>query len=310
MPTVTAGQALLHFVGLCVFTTQPISTYQTANLPLARMAVPATSRSEVVVLLPKVGSGTMPHMPDMPATARTSASTRVRYVVPTPVPQTPVVEPHTALIAFRTRDLHVRASTGFAIEDLGRSGFSYVKLNGEHITFQANGSNQAISLGKALPHIKDVWNANSDFIPGYKPPLYSAAAAVLEIPAGTLNVCTGNTDSHSRIDTEVTLNNDGVLVIYAGPTKKITLDGNALVIIANVPLLYATGQEAANNGPHYWAYCAMEAGTVNGCVAPRSTATDPIHRCQDPTMRTADDQQELPPQVMLVSFECSNTQFP
>jgi hypothetical protein len=283
MSTAATAAAIVHFVGLCVFTQQSSIATQAARPHAARFDRPASS-SHIVVILPRVASPSPSPNPNPSITAKTGTAFRP--------PGAEDVETHTAVIVFRACDY--LGSKGWNPIDLQRaddegSALLYVELDKDIVTIQANGNNPPISLaGSGLPSISAEVPANApkDLLPGYRWP-YDAAAAVFDIAGGTLKTCRSRTqvknvdgtviDAPKRVDTEITLNNDGVL-IFSAPGKSLKLKGNnTKVAIGNVPLHYAKTL-VGGYVPHYRVYCAM-VGTTNPalCQAPSAGAIDPCY---------------------------------
>jgi hypothetical protein len=324
--TQTAIQvALIHFVGLTVFTIQDPNT-QFATVTINQRS---TGAKRFVAIMPRVANG---GVPPAPGTLRTASVQGVSNTVsPTRTQLDPAkatgtlqagggisantvqhhVEDHTALIAFRPADL--QGVTGWNIQQLD-SDFLYVQLTGEQISFVADDPTPAAASALKLSHV------GGELTGGYTGPSYPDAAAVFMIPNGTLRACTSITPgvSNSRVDTQLTLSNKGSLTLKSG-TKSITFKGDAAIVAANVPLDFAK-THATNNDPnllpHWEIYCEMTGRT--GC--PILLSPDPgISDCQfdgtgvklshggnNPTTGA-----KLGPDiVMSTDFACSNTQWP
>ena len=325
-----ASQIAIHFVGLIVFTTQLESTV----IP-AQGLHPALDIPLLVAIVPNV---TIPH-----GMARERKAKRVAFSKTRPSRQSHSSDPvqsHTALIAFRTADR--RAVNGWLPIPIGRTDSSgagpewqYIVLSGERIRFQANGTNPRIqSLGDQVPHLIDQLqlsaNSNYNLKPEYMSP-YTGAAAVIDLPVGTLTTCASQVIGvQNRIDTQILVNHTGDLVITgetaAGPVKSLTLGEGAQIVFANVPLEYVETASGMDAG-HYVVYCQMVNGnaTLTRCMEPklRGSATAGTTSCIDDVLRkinlgnrgrrahhaTAVARGPLPT-AMLMNIECSNTQWP
>jgi hypothetical protein len=315
----SAAQVILHFVGLILFTVQTPDIYNNTQLAKAlRMggttlntSTPARLPSTVVAILPRV-------------------------IQP--------VEAHSAFLAFRACDYD--GSSGWDVIDLGRDGLLYVLLKGEHLSFTTSAVNPPINLPAKLndlPHLKDIWGGDHPLQSGYEPPAYSAAAAVVDLPAGFRRACTAITKpTVNRTDTEVTLNTNGFLIVHAG-TKTLTLriTNGSVVTIGNVPPLWRDHlQDSAATAPHYQVYCDMTADPNHACNQPTEPLLQPCSsgtgsfitvssggsgtttsgssaaaRTSQASLPMAPHQERAQqrggsetPQT--VSFECSNTQWP
>ena len=304
------SHALIHFVGILAFMTAPQSeTTRAARPQLARTQfVPP----RVVAVLPRIER--VEHAnPGMAQTARVKNPSQ-----PAPIDWLAGVENHAAILAFKETDEPV--VTGWTKNHLWTSPdgeeWSYIKLNGERITFQTGAYNPPTSMANlALPHITEALDTpNRALVAGYKPPAYSLAAAVIEIPGGALRPCASAADGvNGRIDTEVTLATSGPLKISGGSGKSLTLLGNATLFIGNLPLSY--GMHTANDHyslDHYKAYCAMVSGATR-CNLKEVEASIPV--CGENQMRLpngVDPPRTIsPPTPMnLATFECSNSQWP
>jgi len=225
------------------------------------------------------------------------------------------VETHIPFLIFQARDL-VDVS-GWEVKRF-ESGYLGIQLNGEHLNFVADGVNQAVNSNLALGHV------GGQLRPEYQPPAFSDAAAVFMIPVGDLRACgnvTGNppiVGPLTRIDTELRLNNNGTFTIQAG-TKRLTVDGDATVVAADVPFAYADHHGLSHTGAaHYTFYCAMT-GTSGACSAPMPSlsASNQILPCHDSSMVMTGDpasRMELPTIPsglnLLMDFACSNSQWP
>lgn len=285
--------ATIHFVGLVMFTTQPIRT------DTARIAVNATPYTvqQTVALMPKVLA-----LPQQRARAGRSEVG--------PESALPIggqhVEEHIALIAFKSCDL--LAVSGWEVKRLDND-FLYVQLNGDHVSFVVDGVNGPAKIDPNLRHV-----VGSHLIAPYAAP-YSGEAAVFTIPRGSLKACFSKTTGvvpQNRVDTQLTLANNGTLTIKTD-VKSITLTGNAVVAAANVPIPWAmTHTQTTSALPHYTVYCAMTGDTA--CVVPAPTAG--LDDCDSGiNLRPAGGSGELstrtvPSSVDSIDAFCSTTQWP
>ncbi len=298
--------ALIHFVGILAFMTGPQSdTTGTARLQSTRnQFVP-----RVVAVLPRMERADI---------AQTQTARVKNLSQPATIDWLAGLENHTAFLAFKETDEPV--VTGWTKEHLWTSPdgeeWSYIKLNGEHITFQTGAYNPPTSMTNlTLPHITAALDKpNRELVAGYKPPAYSAAAAVIELPGGALVPCSSKADGVSgRLDTEIILATNGALKIYGGSNKSLTLLPFATVFVGNLPDSY--GRHAANahyGRDHYKAYCAMASGATR-CGLQKVEASPPV--CGENHMRLANNATpvrtvDVPAPFNLNTFECSNSQWP
>lgn len=246
-----------------------------------------------------------------------------------PVDENPAgVEHHVAVILYRTRDV-ISKSKGWSVSNKTLSGgWEFVELDGDQLQFFSTERNPEPKLPRDLPlaiapgtrcmteateavHLTDAFQA----------PNYKGAAAVVNIPFGILQACsahsrTSNSNSNNRIDTTLLLKTDGLLVVGAknpveGKGKSITLTGNAIVYVANIPPHYLfTGEAQPPSGdPHWMAYTAMLDTTCVG--PPESTVAE--QTCDLSAINAAwkDAQLNPPsPQWKIFDSSCTNTQWP
>lgn len=281
-----ASEAVIHFFGLVVATTQALVAPQTARV--ATQVKPIV-KNQVVMVMPSI-------------TKLNGAA-----VVPRGA-----IEPHTAMMIFEAQDL--LSSRGFDINRLSPDYLS-IELNGDVITFTAEGEERAASIGKQLPGLAGTLLAD------FRPPAYSGAAAVFKIPYGELTTCTSAASgTMGRIDNELHLKNSGTLSINSG-AKSLTLSGDADVYMGNAPMGYVIAhagegsQRTVAFKPHYFAYCWMTGKTNDQCTMPM-----PVAGCCNPCAKNRQRPalgadvaviKPKPPQIFyLTSFECSNTQWP
>ena len=231
----------------------------------------------------------------------------------------PGVEDHAAVIIYRTEDRLSRAGN-WKKDGTLKNGWEFVELDGEQLQFLSNGVNDVPVIPADLP--RAFVSANGCLKPpslnnAFRGPLYKGAAAVVDIPYGTLDVCaTNNRSVTERVDTNLLLKNEGVLVIaaknWAEPhAKTIALDGDAVVYVANVPPYYLfTGVEQPNPGePHWEAYNAMLESPCGGRPeGPMVKECAFLSRISE-SYRKA---RAYPPSdgIQLINSECSNSQWP
>jgi hypothetical protein len=331
---------IIQFIGLCVFTTLNPS----ATVSLVNRTVPL-QRPSVVVILPNVPGPMTPTNPKVqtgskptPVPARAmpvamvSPSGRAAGPSPISAPATAThvmdtVETHAAMIAFRQSDL-------ICVQDWGLNNLN---VPGNAISSApCNATNSRIRRPLTPAPLKQPPAATADTTdPGSTFGGYSGAAAVFTMANGTLSACT---TPRGRVDTTLTLHTQETnqLTITTDGTRKVVLASGALVIVGNVPLLYAMGQpDNATTAPHYMVYCAMVGETVcpwpppdppassaTASTKPTDCITDPVYRrLPFPRPQPASRQQAtqlvtpttLPtgagPQEM-DSFTCSNSQWP
>lgn len=309
MPSTTAATALIHFIGIVVFSRELSPDHHLQAL------MPRISGSGPIVRRAAVGTH-----PPLPLVS---------------------VESHTAFIAFATCDYV--SSTGWAPAGMETvPGQLFVRLDGERITiipsigparstdvnsrrqplpstFEAGNSNELL-----LPHLqKTCCPAMTKLKPDFQPPDFRGAAAVFDIPYGNASACGANAPGvqWSRIDTRVTIDNDGYLTISAkkdNKTKEIRLRGGAQVYVANLPsdFLEPGVHTHIASAPHFMAYFQMSE-SPNSC----SNWTVPVVKpCATPSLWREGIQGTPPPvppgtstsilEFARVDFECSNSLWP
>jgi len=309
------AQAVIHFVGLMVFTTQFVAP--DVSLLRTTDSVSVKSKSQVVAILPRVGRTVIPFHDER-------AKQMIARSAPTeaPVP-TEEVEPHAAWIIFE--DWTLINQEGWNVRPLGNdpasNAFDYVELDRDQVSFVADRPNPPARVPAALPHTGGSLKAE------YAPPAYPAAAAVFNIPVGAITICRSNAVGVSgRVDTELRLNNSGTITITSGK-KKLTLDTNGVVYVVNVPPAYARSHDLTHQARnHYLIYCRMVGTADNVCSAGFLRMDGPCLSCSENQqlppppgggsktgeVNTRARQKYVPPPtpVRLASFECSNTQYP
>ncbi|HYM60021.1 MAG TPA: hypothetical protein VEZ11_03920 [Thermoanaerobaculia bacterium] len=324
MGTITAATAIIHFVGLCVFTTQT----RPAWTDLTAKSVPSSAYARE-------------------APTRPIQQTAVPYLVAVlPVVDTSSgIDSHKALIAFRQSQ--VVLANGWK-PSLLRSDVPYdhdhllfVELTKDQVSFVATGVNGPSLAGfpLTLPSLKKLYtkpgltpNMNADYTQAAS---YVQAAAVFDLPVGSLNACMAG-QNNTRFDTLLKLNTDCFLLIVSG-TKTLVLkalDNDDTVLVENLPWGYAAGDPkyAPSPTPHYHVYCDMVGVDGNTCTStgfPKATdhglasstnSTAPITQCKYNAMNAPLERGRVtvgargskgpPPGTAAASFECSNTQWP
>lgn len=244
------------------------------------------------------------------------------------------VESHQAVIVFKYASLQRRASSWGPIDFMPRKNkdaplYGYVTLDGDRVRFITNASNVKAEIPPdlALPRLRDyVCPANMQKLRAEFLPPYNGAAAVFDLPEGTLQPCLSSMGANQRIDVKLPLNVDGNFVISASTMKEkkelvLAPDpdtGKLEVMIANVPTHYLrpklTSSLAVDGLPHVHAYYAM-AGEQNGQC--EKTLLDwfndkkpAIPRCTLSVLGFNAGRSVIDDNTVMSSFECSNTQWP
>lgn len=216
--------------------------------------------------------------------------------------------------------------------------YRVVWLDGDHVRFETGGApNYPASLaGLVLPQLKQqLCPTKLALRSPFKPP-YGGAAAVIALPEGKLQACVSlPADSPGRLDTQLDLKTNGILVISASAmrtTKELRLqadaNGRIEVMIANVPATYydndytTPSSTALNGASHMRAYESMidplNTGSCNKTIQQwfdELQNPDPILLCDAlkfPASGPVESEVAgLPPMTTVgASFDCSNTQFP
>ncbi|HWW62299.1 MAG TPA: hypothetical protein VN181_13085 [Thermoanaerobaculia bacterium] len=257
-----------------------------------------------------------------------------------PVAEVPAhVEEHAAFIAFPARDY--LSSKGWPPAGLETvNGYLFVRLDGERVSFTAEvdakpvddamlnqtarisvpiaDASPARASRLGLPHLQPCCN-QAALKGGFQPPDFPAAVAVVDLPTGVAKGCWAKAKGVSgRVDTSITIENGGVLLITATKDKQqkqIRLDGNSKPIVANLPLDVIGLPRSGGLVNHYVAYYDM-IDTTAACP----TTTDcplaserPEDDCRLTAVRPMGGKEEVDPLVTIlarVGFECSNTQWP
>jgi hypothetical protein len=257
---------------------------------------------------------------------------------------TPQVETHATAIIYETDSYLVNTNwIPHAIPTAtGETAYSYVLLDGDRVRFVTPGvTNPPASLANVvLPKLPQVCTALTKLRRDYLPP-YRGAAAVFDIPEGTVNSCK-STGQHppygQRLDTKIAMQTTGTFVISASTmttTKELRLkpgaDGFIRVAVATVPIEFLNATytpkppNAVDGLSHVHAYYAMGDGNPSTCSM---TLKNWFDNNVDPN-DVADCNQQfsgtgklipgasrgpfLPREMidaMIYNFECSNTQWP
>lgn len=321
MPSTATTIAIIHFIGLAVFSRQ-----------FAGLDKPA---GPLQALLPRVSETGTPHQ-HVPPQQRMA-----RVALEAEAPRASSVESHTAILAFPATSYIT--NHGWTPAELEIDGaYLYVRLNGEQITFSDSAPPRIITERRSLPapstpvaqpdiglpHLKGCFNDLQELKPAFRPP-FAGAVAVFTFPEGVARAqaCSANSTisavQPSRTDTQVTMPVRGNLVITSrkGQSRKdIILYGDAKVIVGNLPTTWLEGDMTEHaSAPHYEVYYAM--GVTNtGNPGDFHCALNPdILRCEGaptPTIMPTGDgsrRAKIPPWSgpdEHVDFRCSNTQWP
>lgn len=315
MTMVTVAAAVVQFVGIVVFSDQL-----------------SPGQDHLQAIMPRI-SAPDPH-------ARKHGSVSEERPVPTINPH---VEEHTAFIAFRACDYV--SSRGWAPRGLETvPGYLFVPLDGEHVEFSAPGLTNSGTLRPSsarpkldrqgrlkLPHLRPFCTSEATPVTlkkEFQPP-FDGAVAVFDIRSGRVSACTGviNKEQSTRVDTRLTIDNAGLLVISASKTnessKEIHLRDGAHVLVAHLPNDAVTGQSSAtanSSQPHYTAYYDMidHAGACSPDFISAIKSETPDGPCE-----TSSDIRQIGSEVVAavdvppdwssflrIDFECSNSQWP
>jgi len=266
-------EGTLHFAGLVMFTTHANRDH------ISLRSVQTAARESVIAILPRVAS--LPHKHASPSayTATPAAAPGSNFTG---------VEPHIAVMAFQPGAFVGTPQNWTVVTPLPVAGvplLQYIVLNGEHLHVVSTDTNPAdiTKLKMALPKTP----VGSGLQPPFQFP-YSGAAAVFEIPSGTLIPCFGEAAT-GRYDTNLTVQNNGTFTIESddmvpSARKSITFHGNAKVEVANVPELWFQSRTAMNDEAHYTVYCAMTGATQCQLTFPAYSVAQTIHGCSDNNM--------------------------
>ena len=234
------------------------------------------------------------------------------------------VQDHVAVVLYRTKDV-IDKSKGWSVSNKTLSGgWEFVQLDGDQLQFFTTERNPEPKIPAGLPlamapnsvcltEAKEPVQLSEAF----QAPNYKGAAGVVNIPFGTLQACTARSGGdNGRVDTSLLLKTDGLLVIGAknpieNKGKTITLTGNAIVYVANIPphYLFTGKMEPPTGQPHWMAYTAMLDTT---CVAPPETVVADETCDLTPINAAWKEAQANPPSTQWKIFDssCTNTQWP
>jgi hypothetical protein len=181
-------------------------------------------------------------------------------------------------------------------------------------------------FGILLPHLKTECCKNpGELRSEFKPPRFSGAAGVLELPAGSVLPSTCKA-LNGRIDTHLSIPNDGTITITArnGPVKKeIVLRGTSTEIyLGNLPTWFFDPSMTQHDmgSPHYNVYFMMTDST--GCSF---TQKVPVPECdvitaggtyfREGVVTGTTAVNGAPPKLSSlanarIDVECSNSQWP
>lgn len=251
-----AAEVIIHFIGLVLFSSE------VTNDPGLHAILPGIHHT--------VANPTLRHEHRM-HTVSTSPRTKVSSTTSTSLSgDSANIEPHMALLIFpsgirdQTKSDWMAAPLPSVIPAL--AGYEYVPLEGEHITFIADApGNGAAQMPANMPKLP---RANRGALkPEYQWP-YARAAAVVDIPEGTLEMCKPpETVASGRIDTQLILQTTGKLTIVAvkaGAVKTLVIDTSRSprIYVANVPPPRLQGAPTTVSDlhlrdPHHYAYFRM-----------------------------------------------------
>jgi hypothetical protein len=289
----------VQFIGLCVFTTQALLSNATNNATRARtigdISLPSTP-SKVVVILPKAA----PSPPGDPVTNDHNVS-QMRMAAPgaANARSAPATEPggrlpliasipeHKGILRWKKANDFVSA-TGWNVSPTSLS----LELNGEHLTIVSDIPNQPLVPSTGLPRLKPLQASlvsQAALSANYVNAPYTASAAVIDIPNGTLTSC-----AHvcGEINTTLALNSLNSITITGEGGKKIVFRAGAQITIINEP----TTQQQGHPVSHYAAYC------------PVIGMSDCTFNLEPDTLTCGGDHWPCPAQIG--DFVCSNTQWP
>ena len=196
------------------------------------------------------------------------------------------IEPHVAVIAYRDSDRVSLSSewkaAPLSIDPADKTRYSYVQLNGERVQITPDSPPKTVQSATAAhsathtavvdqEHAIDIPYLDAkELLPEYRPPAFSGAAAVFDLPQGKAHGCTwGN-----RVDVELTVPNEATITIQAG-SKKLVLKRGATLFIAHVPR-QALSTNVADSAAHLTAYTYM---TSSPAAAKVVNTTTPLKPC-------------------------------
>ncbi|HEV7240101.1 MAG TPA: hypothetical protein VGQ36_12750 [Thermoanaerobaculia bacterium] len=280
----SATEAVIHFIGIVMLTAS------VPNDPGVKAIVPRIEGFAVESATQRVGRG-----------RRSSEPVRA-------------VEPHVAAIIYEKSDkLGISNWTPANF----RETWEYVVLQHERLQFVTSAANGTPSIPRDLPHACSTMTLQAPF----QPPHYTSAAAVVDIPEGSLEVCvarqSNDSPSGGRADTRLFLKTNGSFVIVATnasePAKTITLKPDATVFLVNIPPtrldIETPLTSLVESLPHHQAYDAM--GGTSNCTH-HLDVSNVCKSCDESLMkkrRPARSGSSLP-EIMIIDSECSNSQWP
>lgn len=290
-----AARAVIQIIGLAVVidpnavTPAPdrsAITFDPANVPIAA----------VDIVLPTVTGHVHPAAAAKPASASIAKSAKVTpqppntsrlATRPAPIEESVGVEPHIALLVYATMDA-LSGSTWTGQPFAPAPGYSSIELHGEHLQFRVNAPNPPLQMPN-LRHLTQTCTRNDAGRPSlkqtYRPPAYTAAAAVVHLTEGTLSTCTAQ--------------------IVSGGTRRPTDRSDTLLALDNDGTLEGGVQAGA---PHYEVYGDMlDPGA--SCKWQQLTAGS-APPCDDSPMITLGGSPRQPQIWRAVDWQCSNSQYP
>lgn len=251
------------------------------------------------------------------------------------------VEDHDAVLVFRTASYHPTSNWGTPEIIKGPNGtktpFSFVRLDGDLVRFPSNSTTKTSLAGAKLPSLgEEVCPAKMTALKAEYLPPYTGAAAVFELPQGTLTPCLSTTSQgKERLDTKLVLTSPGSYFTVSANTMKTRKElrlkatsGQVELLVANVPKRYLNGDtsviaETALNGMHHdHAYYEMGSTAAGSCnmnleqwyqAMKNTNQLAGIQQCNmtGPSWKTAAGPSgQILDSVLAASFECSNTQWP
>lgn len=187
--------------------------------------------------------------------------------------------------------------------------YRLVRLNGERVTFLANGVNPPAAAAPAeLPKPKCGTAVSRVSL--------RTVTAMVSIPEGYLNTCAVQFDepAETRVDTELKLNNKGLITVWAtvfGETRALILKGDARVFVANVPYGMIFDPDYAKHGAsHYHAYYDL-LKTSGQCPHGLEHAPVSIRSCPMTSFRLAGDVRGFKNNLNeAINSDCSNSTWP
>ena len=269
------SEVVIHFIGIVLFSTQVTSDpglhailpaikhdfnpWAIHNPPNQVVAAPSSTPTH------NLNPPAIHHRPTQVAAAAPSNAS------PSAAPGSfsTHIEQHVALLVFRedivVNDSQWKAkrivSTFRNAEEL--AAYKYVELTGEHVTFVVDSpSNPLAKLPADMPRLPTCGRSTGELTSGFQWP-YTQAAAVVDIPEGTLSACHARKVANGRIDTTLRLNTTGTLTIVgakSGVVKTLVLNttNNPTIYLANVPPPRGKGLAASHTAArHFLAYYRM-----------------------------------------------------